>query len=130
VAGEITRSRWLLGMPMLVASSLVKERPALVERAVVQNPLTARPKTAPTHANSFRDGCLLWKLRTAVVPLPICPGDLNGSLQHSGRTELALKTKVKSLARVRPAGTLPWPGCDRVLPADRFFRERIVASTD
>src|SRR5579859_2087952 len=40
------------------------------------------------------------------------PGDLNGSTQHSSRTRLALKTKAKSLARVRFGGTLPWPGFD------------------
>jgi hypothetical protein len=44
------------------------------------------------------------------------PGGLNGSTQHSGRTRLALKTKAKSLARVRSAGTLPWLGFDRVQP--------------
>jgi hypothetical protein len=43
-------------------------------------------------------------------------GGLNGSTQHSGRTRLALKTKARSLARVRSAGTLPWPGFDRVQP--------------
>jgi hypothetical protein len=44
------------------------------------------------------------------------PGDLNGSTQHSRRTRLALKTKAKSLARVRSAGTLPWLAFDRVQP--------------
>ena len=43
-------------------------------------------------------------------------GDLNGSTQHSSRTRLALKTKAKSLARVRSVGTLPWPGFDREQP--------------
>ena len=41
-------------------------------------------------------------------------GGLNGSTQHLGRTRLALKTKTKSLARVRSAGTLLWLGFDRV----------------
>jgi len=52
---------------MLVASSVVKEHPALARRAVVQNPVTARPQAAPTDANSFSNGCLLWKLRTEVA---------------------------------------------------------------
>src|SRR5882672_1231406 len=43
-------------------------------------------------------------------------GGLNGSTQHSSRTRLALKTKAKSLARVRSAGTLPWLGFDRGQP--------------
>jgi hypothetical protein len=43
-------------------------------------------------------------------------GGLNGSMQHSSRTRLALKTKAKSLARVRSVGTLPWLGSDRVQP--------------
>jgi hypothetical protein len=38
-------------------------------------------------------------------------GGLNGSTQHSGQTRLALKTKAKSLARVRSAGTLPNANC-------------------
>jgi hypothetical protein len=41
------------------------------------------------------------------------PGGLNGSAQHSSRTRLALKTKAKSLARVRSAGTLLWLGFDQ-----------------
>src|SRR5712664_3562487 len=51
---------------------------------------------------------------------PLIPSDkrggLNGSTQHSSRTRLALKTKAKSLARVRSAGTLPWLGFDRGQP--------------
>jgi len=47
---------------------------------------------------------------------PNKPGGLNGSTQHSNRTRLALKTKAKSLARVRSAGTLPWLGFDRGQP--------------
>jgi hypothetical protein len=43
-------------------------------------------------------------------------GDLNGSTQHSGRTRFALKTKAKSLTRVRSAGALPRLGFDRVQP--------------
>src|SRR6266403_2201819 len=43
-------------------------------------------------------------------------GGLNGSTQHSSRTRLALKTKAKSHARVRSAGTLPWLGFDRGQP--------------
>jgi hypothetical protein len=39
-------------------------------------------------------------------------GEFNGSTQHSSRTRLALKTKAKSLAWVRSAGTLPWLGFD------------------
>jgi hypothetical protein len=47
-------------------------------------------------------------------------GGLNRSTQHSGRTELALKTKAKSLAGVGSVGTLPWLGFGQVQPADRF----------
>src|SRR5882724_9284699 len=43
-------------------------------------------------------------------------GGLNGSTQHSSRTRLALKTKAKSLPRVRSAGTPPWLGFDRGQP--------------
>jgi hypothetical protein len=39
-----------------------------------------------------------------------------GSMQHSGRSRFALKTKARSLARVRAAETLPWLGFDRVRP--------------
>jgi len=41
-------------------------------------------------------------------------GGLNGSMQHSGRTPLALKTKAKSLGRVRSAGTPPGLGFDQM----------------
>ena len=43
-------------------------------------------------------------------------GGLNGSMQHSSRTRLALRTKPKSLVRVKSAGTPPWLGFDRVQP--------------
>lgn|SRR5690242_616103 len=43
-------------------------------------------------------------------------GGLNGSTQHSVRTQLILKTKAESLAGVRSAGTLPWLGFDRAQP--------------
>jgi hypothetical protein len=58
------------------------------------------------------------------------PGGLNGSTQQSGQTQLVLKTKAKSLARVRSAETLPWLGFDRVQRSDRFCRGSIVASID
>src|SRR6266404_5595857 len=48
--------------------------------------------------------------------VPDKSGGFNGSTQHSSRTRLALKTKAKSLARVRSAGTLPWLGFDRGQP--------------
>src|SRR6188472_3484787 len=51
-----------------------------------------------------------------VAPFYIASGGFNGSTQHSSRTRLALKTKAKSLARVRSAGTLPWLGFDRGQP--------------
>ncbi len=51
------------GMPMLVASSIFKERPALARRAVIHIRLAAEPNSAPTHANSLWDGCPLWKVR-------------------------------------------------------------------
>jgi hypothetical protein len=37
-------------------------------------------------------------------------GGLNGSTQHSARTHIHWKQKLKALARVRSAGTLPWLG--------------------
>jgi hypothetical protein len=40
-----------------------------------------------------------------------------------------LKTKAKSLARVRSAGTLPWLGFDRDSQTDHFSRGSIVEST-
>ena len=52
------------------------------------------------------------------------PGGLNGSTQHSGRTRLALKTKAKSLAGVRSAGTLPWLGFYRVQPNRLLLLEK------
>ena len=58
-------------------------------------------------------------------------GGLNGSTQHSSRTRLALKTKAKSLARVRSAGTLRWLGFDRgqpnrpLLPEEALSNQRI-----
>ena len=39
------------------------------------------------------------------------------------------KQKLKSLARVRPAGTLPWLGFDRMLENGSFSRGSIVEST-
>src|SRR5260370_2448053 len=53
---------------------------------------------------------------TEVILSPDKSGGLNGSTQHSSRTRLALKTKAKSLARVRSAGTLPCLGFDRGRP--------------
>jgi hypothetical protein len=49
---------------------------------------------------------------------------LNGSTQHSGRAQLALKTKSKSLARVRSAGTLSWLGFGRVMPNRSILSEK------
>jgi hypothetical protein len=43
-------------------------------------------------------------------PFPDKSGGLNGSTQHSSRTRPGLKTKARSLARVRSTGTLPWLG--------------------
>ena len=65
------------------------------------------------------------------------PGGFNGSTQHSARTRLALKTKAKSLARIRSAGTLRWLGFDRlqanrsVLPGNHWRSNALdgVAST-
>jgi ASPM-SPD-2-Hydin domain-containing protein len=50
-------------------------------------------------------------------------------MQHSSRTRLALKTKAKSLARVRSAGTLPWLSFDRDSQTDPFSWGSIVEST-
>src|SRR6266850_7816625 len=55
-------------------------------------------------------------VESGIGTCPVCAGGLNGSTQHSSRTRLALKTKAKSLARVRSAGTLPWLGFDRGQP--------------
>ena len=52
--------------------------------------------------------------KTALVAVPGKSGGLNGSSQHFGRVRLALEAKAKSLARVRSAGTLRWPGFDRL----------------
>src|SRR4029453_17069609 len=63
---------------------------------------------------------------------PLAPdlsGGLNRSMQHSSRTRLALKTKAKSLARVRSAGTLPWLGFDRAQPNRSLLPGSIVDST-
>src|SRR4030095_3739795 len=63
---------------------------------------------------------------------PLAPdlsGGLNSSMQHSSRTRLALKTKAKSLARVRSAGTLPWLGFDRAQPNRSLLPGSIVDST-
>src|SRR4030095_4624976 len=63
---------------------------------------------------------------------PLAPdlsGGLNRSMQHSSRTRLALKTKAKSLARVRTAGTLPWLGFDRAQPNRSLLPGSIVDST-
>jgi hypothetical protein len=43
-------------------------------------------------------------------------GGFNGSTQHLGRTQLALKTKAKSLAQIKTARALPWLGFERVEP--------------
>src|SRR5580692_4362151 len=48
--------------------------------------------------------------------LPDKSGGFNGSRQHSARTRLALKTKAKSLARVRSTETPTWLSFDRVQP--------------
>ena len=55
---------------------------------------------------------------------------LNGAFKgrrNTARTHLALKTKA-TLARVRPAGTLPWLGFDRVQTNTWFSRGSIVES--
>ena len=39
--------------------------------------------------------------------MSVLSGGLNGLTQRSGRTRLELKTKAKSLARIRSSGTLP-----------------------
>ena len=59
------------------------------------------------HRYYEKDEVMLWKM-------PNFDGGLNRSTQYSGQTQLALKTKAKSLARVGSAGTLPWLGFDRV----------------
>src|SRR6267142_2569539 len=53
-------------------------------------------------------------------------GGLNGSTLHSSRTRLALKTKAKSLARVRSAGTLPWLGFDRGQPNRSLLPGKVI----
>jgi hypothetical protein len=53
------------------------------------------------------------------LQVSLCPdksGGLNGWTQHSVRTQLAVKTRLIPLARVRSAGTLPSLGFDRVRP--------------
>jgi hypothetical protein len=65
-----------------------------------------------------------------IIDLPDKRGGLNGSTQHSSRTRLALKTKAKSLARVRSAGTLPWLGFDQTAkqitsPGEALSNQRI-----
>jgi hypothetical protein len=67
-------------------------------------------------------------LLTIQFNLPDKSGGLNGSMQHSSRTRLALETKPKSLVRVKSAGTLPWLGFDRVQSNGSFSRGSIVES--
>jgi hypothetical protein len=55
-------------------------------------------------------------------------GDLNGSTQHQARTHLALKTRAKSLVRVRSDGTLPRLGFVQVKPNTWFSRGSIAES--
>ena len=43
--------------------------------------------------------------------------------RNTRQTQPGLKTKAKSLARVRSAGTLPWLGFYQVQPTDRFSRK-------
>src|SRR5882762_10417512 len=51
-------------------------------------------------------------------------GGLNRSTQHSSRTRLTLKTKVKSLTRVDQRETLPWLGFDRGQPNRLLLPEK------
>ena|SRR5712671_4108123 len=72
-----------------------------------------------------------WTSRTIPDKCPIsdstCPvtlGGLNRSKQHSSRTRLTLKTKVKSLTRVDQRETLPWLGFDRGQPNRLLLPEK------
>jgi hypothetical protein len=56
------------------------------------------------------------QLPVRATNMPDSSGGSNGSAQHSSRTRLALKTKAKSLAKVRSAGTVPWLGFYRGPP--------------
>jgi len=56
------------------------------------------------------------EVKAGTMPMLDKHCELNRSMQDTGRTRFALKTKAKSLARVRSLGTLPWLGFDRVQP--------------
>src|SRR6266849_5109295 len=91
------------------------------DRKITSEPWPSMQRRKKTEKNereklfSVTRGSVLKKSLTGPTLLEMSGnrGGLNGSTQHSSRTRLALKTKAKSLARVRSAGTLPWLGFDR-----------------
>jgi|GEM_PF-2606922 len=60
---------------------------------------------------------------------PDLSGGLNGSMQHSSRTRFSLRTKAKSFARVRSAGTLRRLGFGRAQPNRSLLLGKHVEST-
>ncbi len=59
----ISRARSISQAPLAVdAGSPVRVASGALSRSTL-GALSSGPKTAPTHANSFRDCCLLWKVR-------------------------------------------------------------------
>jgi hypothetical protein len=61
---------------------------------------------------------------TCLVNAAVSMGRRNTELEHT----LYWKQKLKSLARHRPTGTLPWVGFDRVQPNRWFSRGSIAES--
>src|SRR5579863_4236445 len=66
--------------------------------------------------------------RSVVITFPISRVVSMGRC-NTRRTGLALRTKAKTLARVRSARTLPWLGFDRVQPNGTLDPGGIVEST-
>jgi len=100
--GRTTKRRVLSAAGRARIAAAARRRWAKVRASARRSPAKS---SAATHAS-----------RVSKIHFSDYGGDLKGSTQHSSRTRLALKTKGKSLARVRSAGTLPWLGFDRKQP--------------
>jgi hypothetical protein len=112
-----TSSPGLLGARsrLLHLISLLQPPSARATEGIINTP-RRKPGVWGTRRNSVPDITALNGKVGAGAQVTGNAGAFHGSTQHPVRTRFALKTKAKSLARVRSVGTLPWLGFDRVQP--------------
>jgi len=101
------------GTAIVITSRATKQQPFYCKAVFWQS---HRPWGTPTTLTLSPTRKVALVMASTVAYFTDNPGGLNGSTQHPSRTRLAMKTKSRSLARARAAGTLPWLGFDRGQP--------------